>query len=45
MNADTVSHVPNIRELNINPVFPNRTAMLHLHNMALSRWIDILIII
>jgi len=37
MNADTVSHVPNIRELNINPVFPNRTAMLHLHNMALSR--------
>ena len=34
---DTVSHLPDIKEININPVFPNRTALLHLHNMALSR--------
>lgn len=34
---DTVSHKPDIKEVNINPVFPNRTALLHLHNMALSR--------
>lgn len=34
---DTISHKPNIKEININPVFPNRTALLHLHNMALSR--------
>ncbi|QQP49958.1 Putative LOC100882757, partial [Caligus rogercresseyi] len=34
---DTVSHLPDIKEVNINPVFPNRTALLHLHNMALNR--------
>jgi hypothetical protein len=34
---DAVSHLPDIKEININPVFPNRTALLHLHNMALSR--------
>ena len=34
---DTVSHLPDIKEININPVFPNRTDLLHLHNMALSR--------
>ncbi|XP_055376939.1 uncharacterized protein LOC129609094 [Condylostylus longicornis] len=34
---DVVSHKPDIKEININPVFPNRTALLHLHNMALSR--------
>lgn len=34
---DTVSHLPDIKEININPIFPNRTALLHLHNMALSR--------
>lgn len=34
---DTISHIPDIKEVNINPVFPNRTALLHLHNMALSR--------
>lgn len=34
---DSVSHLPDIKEININPVFPNRTALLHLHNMALSR--------
>ena len=37
MPEDTVSHLPDIKEININPVFPNRTALLHLHNMALSR--------
>ena len=37
MPADSVSHLPDIKEVNINPVFPNRTALLHLHNMALSR--------
>ena len=34
---DTISHLPDIKDININPVFPNRTALLHLHNMALSR--------
>ena len=34
---DTVSHKPNIKDININPVLPNRTDMLHIHNMALSR--------
>ncbi|KAF3427527.1 hypothetical protein E2986_00525 [Frieseomelitta varia] len=34
---DAVSHLPDIKDININPVFPNRTALLHLHNMALSR--------
>ena len=37
MGHDTVSHLPDIKEININPVFPNRTALLHLHNMALNR--------
>ena len=37
MDVDTVSHKPDIKEININPVFPNRTALLHLHNMALNR--------
>ena len=37
MPEDTVSHVPDIKEININPVFPNRTSLLHLHNMALNR--------
>lgn len=34
---DTVTHAPNIKTLNIDPVFPNRTSLLHIHNMALSR--------
>lgn len=34
---DTLSHLPEIKDININPVFPNRTALLHLHNLALSR--------
>lgn len=34
---DTVSHLPDIKDININPVFPNRTSLLHLHNIALSR--------
>nr|WOZ29507.1 G-protein coupled receptor 158 [Locusta migratoria] len=34
---DSVSHIPDIKDININPVFPNRTALLHLHNMAMSR--------
>ena len=37
MPLDTVSHIPDIKEININPVFPNRTSLLHLHNMALNR--------
>lgn len=37
MPEDTVSHLPDIKEININPVFPNRTALLHLHDMALNR--------
>ncbi|XP_013142311.1 PREDICTED: uncharacterized protein LOC106106296 [Papilio polytes] len=34
---NSVSHHPDVKEININPVFPNRTAMLHLHNMAMNR--------
>ncbi|KAF4518910.1 hypothetical protein B566_EDAN006748 [Ephemera danica] len=34
---DSVSHLPNIKDVDINPVFPNRTALLLLHNIALSR--------
>ena len=37
MPEDAVSHLPEIKDININPVFPNRTALLHLHNMALNR--------
>ncbi|XP_014468491.1 PREDICTED: uncharacterized protein LOC106741225 [Dinoponera quadriceps] len=37
LSEDTVSHLPDIKDVNINPVFPNRTALLHLHNVALSR--------
>lgn len=37
MPMDSVSHKPDIKEVNVNPVFPNRTALLHLQNMALSR--------
>lgn len=37
MPEDSISHLPDIKDVNINPVFPNRTALLHLHNMALSR--------
>lgn len=36
-NDDTVTHKPDIKDININPVFPNRTALLHLHNVAMSR--------
>ena len=32
-----VSHKPDIKEININPVLPNRTHMLYLHNLVLSR--------
>lgn len=34
---DSVSHLPDVKELNVNPTFPNRTNLLHLHNLALSR--------
>lgn len=37
LSNNTVSHLPDIKDVNINPVFPNRTQLLHLHNMALSR--------
>lgn len=37
LTNDSVSHLPDIKDININPVFPNRTALLHLHNLALSR--------
>lgn len=37
MPDDSVSHIPDIKDININPVFPNRTALLHIHNLALSR--------
>lgn len=34
---DAISHLPDIKDVNINPIFPNRTALLHVHNLALSR--------
>ncbi|GIY87594.1 hypothetical protein CEXT_418131 [Caerostris extrusa] len=34
---DSVTHVPNIRQIGIDPVLPNRTNLLQLHNMALTR--------
>jgi len=37
MPEDTITHIPDVKDININPVFPNRTDMLHVHNMALSR--------
>lgn len=37
MPEDAVSHLPDLKDLNINPVFPNRTALVHLQNVALSR--------
>lgn len=35
--SSTVTHVPDLKWLGIDPVFPNRTNLLHVHNMALSR--------
>lgn len=37
MPVDSVSHLPDIQQININPIFPNRTDLYHLHNMAHSR--------
>lgn len=37
LDIDHVSHLPDIKQINVNPTLPNRTALLHLHNMALSR--------
>ncbi|XP_053597227.1 uncharacterized protein LOC103576728 isoform X1 [Microplitis demolitor] len=35
--AAVVSHLPDIKDININPVFPNRTGLLYIHNLAISR--------
>jgi hypothetical protein len=35
--SSTVTHVPDIKKLGIDPVYPNRTNLLHVHNVALSR--------
>lgn len=37
LEMDTVSHIPDIKQLGIDPIFPNRTNLLHVHNMAISR--------
>ena len=37
LDIDTVSHIPDIKWLGIDPIFPNRTNLLHVHNMAISR--------
>ena len=34
---DSVTHVPNIRQIGIDPVLPNRTSLLQIHNMAMAR--------
>lgn len=33
----SVSHLPDVKEININPIFPNRTTLLQIHNIARSR--------
>ena len=33
----SVTHIPDLKYLGIDPIFPNRTNLLHIHNMALSR--------
>jgi hypothetical protein len=33
----SVTHIPDLKWLGIDPIFPNRTNLLHIHNMALSR--------
>lgn len=35
--SSTVTHIPDFKSLGIDPIFPNRTNLLHIHNMALSR--------
>lgn len=37
LQSGAVSHVPDLQWIGINPVFPNRTNLLQVHNMALSR--------
>lgn len=37
LDVASLSHIPDSKLLEVNPIFPNRTALLHLHNMALSR--------
>lgn len=37
LQKEAVSHLPDIKEVNINPQFPNRSALLHVHNMAHAR--------
>ncbi|OWA51659.1 hypothetical protein BV898_16134 [Hypsibius exemplaris] len=37
MSMDVVSHVPNIKDLYINPLFLNRSSLAHVQNMALNR--------
>ena len=33
----SVTHIPDLKWLGIDPIFQNRTNLLHIHNMALSR--------
>jgi len=37
LDLDTVSHIPDIKYFGIDPIFPNRTNLLHVHNLAISR--------
>lgn len=37
LSPNTVTHVPNLQWIGIDPVFANRSNLLHVHNMALSR--------
>ncbi|RWS29076.1 uncharacterized protein B4U80_10938 [Leptotrombidium deliense] len=34
---DTVTHIPDLSWLGVDPVFPNRSSLLQIHNLALSR--------
>lgn len=37
LDMSVISHLPDIKDININPVMPNRTALLQVHNLALNR--------
>lgn len=37
LSKDSVTHIPNIRQIGIDPVLPNRTSLLQIHNMAMAR--------
>lgn len=37
MPSEIVSHLPNVKDLYVNPLFPNRTSLTQVQNLALNR--------